>query len=84
IAARLLGYDAGIDLSIPFVYLPDPSNTVSAFYYFYKSGDFVAVLACSFAVGWVSYSQVLAYLNTRKFFNLLFASLMLVGIFLSI
>ncbi|WP_211246276.1 hypothetical protein, partial [Cereibacter changlensis] len=37
-----------------------------------------------FAVGWVSYSQVLAYLNTRKFFNLLFASLMLVGIFLSI
>ncbi|WP_211246074.1 hypothetical protein, partial [Cereibacter changlensis] len=42
IAARLLGYDAGIDLSIPFVYLPDPSNTVSAFYYFYKSGDFVA------------------------------------------
>lgn len=82
--AGIMGEAPDVDLSIPFVFLPEPSNTVPAFYYFYKSGGWIAVFAWSAMVGLATTLSLRAYQQSRSFFSAVAATLLLTGILLSI
>jgi oligosaccharide repeat unit polymerase len=84
IIGELFGIDPGVDLSIPFVYVPEPSNTVPAFYYFFKSGSYFGVIIYSLAVGYFALVFVRQYLIRKTFHSAVIGSLFLTGILLSV
>lgn len=83
ILSYIFNYSPNVDLSIPFLYVPEPANTVPAFYYFYRSGGFIGVIVSSLVIGWV-----FMYLYTKmkvepSLFNFIASSLFATGIVLS-
>lgn len=81
---QLLDVKPNVDLSIPFVYVPGPSNTVTVFYYFYKSGSWLGVVFFSVLVGFATTLSLNKYLSCRTFFYGSASSILLLSGILSI
>lgn len=73
-----------VDLSVPFVLTPYRSNTLPAFYYFYRSGGFLGVGIWSFFVGFISTMALKKYKATRSFFYAALSAIMMASIILSV
>jgi oligosaccharide repeat unit polymerase len=80
----LFGVESNVDLSIPFIYLPEPSNTVPMFYYFFKSSGYYGVLGYSLFVGYITMVSINEYITNNTFFSAVCCSLFLSGILLSV
>ncbi|HIA9024574.1 TPA: O-antigen polymerase [Escherichia coli] len=52
--SALIQVPINIDLSIPFVNIPEPSNTLPITYYLYRSSGFVAIITFSIIFGFMS------------------------------
>ena len=83
ILALLLEYTPNVNLSVPFVYVSGQSNTVPAFYYFFKSSGYLGVFLASFLIGWVFMRLYMAWRSSLSFFHLVAASLFAAGVVLS-
>lgn len=83
IFSSILGYSPNVDLSIPFVFVPGPANTVPAFYYFYKSGGLAGVIVFSFLIGWIFLRLYAKMRADYSLFNAIATSLFATGIILT-
>lgn len=84
VVGLLFDFTPNVDLSIPFVYVPEPANTVPMFYYFYKSSGFLGVGIYSSIVGYLALRFVNAFFLKKTFFLGVASSLFIVGILLSV
>lgn len=84
VVGALFGGSPIVDLSIPFVRIPELANTVPAFYYFYKSAGLVGVVIWSLGMGFCAYYSVRMMKDRGGFGWTAAASLSLVGLLLSV
>lgn len=88
VPARFLGemfnVDPGVDLSIPFVYVPYPANTLPAFYYFFRSGGYVGVVFFGFLIGYAALLSARTYQLKGSFAAGGVSVMLLCGIVLSL
>jgi oligosaccharide repeat unit polymerase len=80
----LFGTRFDIDLSVPFVSVPELSNTVPMYYYFYRSAGFLGVIVWSFLIGLISTIALRLYESRGSFLSASISALMMAGLLLSI
>lgn len=86
--ARAINYifhsNLAVDLSVPFVYVPEPANTVPSYYYFYKSSGYIGVVVVSFLQGFVASYAMRKFAARPTFFWAVVSSMMLTTLVLSV